>query len=188
MDLREMATFCARSHALPYALVEGICRYWLEAVDREAWTVTYMDVCAEPYAGRPRRGERALDAGSGSGGAVVHLASRFDEVAGVDPDLPALLVAARRCLDHGVGARVFLIAGMLEQELWPPGAFDAVKCTDVIEHVADPQQAARAMASAIEGRGIAFVLTPDRWSLFTREPHVGLWACSCFRCGSPTPG
>ena len=175
LTLAQLAAVHAAAHDLPARTIAGMRSYWLGAVEREAWTTTYMDFCIERYAPDVRGRDRALDAGAGSGGALPHLVARFGAVAGVDPDLPALLLAARRCADLGIDDRVSLVAGMLEQELWPAGSFDAVKCTDVIEHVADPAQAASVMASAIRGRGTAFVLTPNRWSLFTPEPHVRLW-------------
>jgi SAM-dependent methyltransferase len=76
-----------------------------------------------------------MEAGCGSGGALPHLAGRFEHVVGLDVDLPALIVAARRCLERGLFEKVMFVAAMLEQQIFAAGTFDAIKSTDVIEHV-----------------------------------------------------
>jgi SAM-dependent methyltransferase len=174
-SLPELVEIYAGAHRLPPELGAQDRRYFLEAYDREAWTVAYMEFCTRRYAGGELRGARALDAGCGSGGSLPHLANRFESVTGVDPDLPALLIAAKRCRELGVADHVTLAAGMLEQPVLAPDAFDAIKCTDVIEHVADPDRAAASMARALAPEGFMWVLTPNRWAFFAPEPHVGLW-------------
>jgi 2-polyprenyl-3-methyl-5-hydroxy-6-metoxy-1,4-benzoquinol methylase len=175
LDLKELVRSYVAAHDLPQYFLDGTAEYFQDAYDREAWTLQYMEFCALRYAGRDLSGARMLEAGCGSGGALPRLARSFRQVAGVDPDLPALLIAAKRCHEHSVSDRVVLVAGLLEQRIWPRGEFDAIKCTDVIEHVADPDAAARTMAEALAPRGVAFVLTPNRWSVLGPEPHVRLW-------------
>lgn len=174
-SMDDLIDLYAAAHQLPSHLEDGDQEYMRSAYQREAWTITYMDFCLRRYGHGSLAGARALDAGCGSGGALAHLAERFDEVVGIDPDLPALLIAAKRLDDHGVSDRVTLVAAMLEQPIIRAGACDAVKCTDVIEHVANPAQAAKVMGLVMSENSAAFVLTPNRWSLFSPEPHVRLW-------------
>ena len=45
----------------------------------------------------------------------------------------------------------------------------------MIEHVADLRRAYSSMLSELKIDGILFVLTPNKWNLFSPEPHVRLW-------------
>ena len=106
---------------------------------------------------------------------MVHLAARFDEVAGQDVDFGALVLAAKRLTAAGLRDRVVLVAAPLERRVFHAGTFDAVKCTDVVEHVQDPELVLRNLEDQTAPGGILYVLTPNRWSLATPEPHVRLW-------------
>jgi len=174
-SMGELIDVYSGAHDLPTRLQDSDREYMQNAHDREEWGVTYMDFCLRRYGHGPLDGQRALEAGCGSGGALPHLARRFTEVLGIDPDLPALFIAAKRLEGLGISGRVTLVAAMLEQRVIEPGTCDAVKCTDVIEHVADPMRAAEVMGSVMSARGAVFVRTPNRWSILTPEPHVRLW-------------
>ena len=71
--------------------------------------------------------------------------------------------------------RVLLVAAMLEQRVFAADTFSSIKCTDVIEHVRSPAVAAAEMLRAIHPRGSVYVLTPNKWNFYMREPHVKLW-------------
>lgn len=148
--------------------------YMSNAEKREMWTVTFMTNALRRY-GPPSGNERALDAGCGSGGSLIHLAAGHGVVAGVDADLPALVIAARRCEENRIRAKVLLVAAMLEQRVFAAETFDTIKCTDVIEHVQSPAAAAAEMLRTTKDSGAIFVLTPNRWNFYMREPHVKLW-------------
>ena len=132
-------------------------------------------VLSQRYAGPSARAGSALDAGCGSGGSLPHLGARYAHVAGVDPDLAALIVAAKRCSEHGVGGRTTLVAGALEQRIFADESFAAAKCTDVLEHVTDPEVCSERIVRALRPGGALFVLTPNKYSFFGPEPHVRLW-------------
>ncbi|MEN3335999.1 MAG: hypothetical protein V7641_5364 [Blastocatellia bacterium] len=174
-SLAELIDLYMQAHRLPAPLLEGDREYMQQAQTRESWSLKYMEFCTTRYLGARLHGRSALEAGCGSGGMLPHLAERFDQVTGVDTDLPALIIAAKRCADHGIADRVTLIAAMLEQPVFADSAFDLIKCTDVIEHVADPQRACVCMAAALKAGGALFMLTPNKWSLWSPEPHVRLW-------------
>jgi len=173
--MQELVDEYVKAYELPEGRGSDEESYMLDAHKREKWNVTYMDFCSRRYAHGPLRGDRVLEAGCGTGGSLPHLTQRFREVVGLDPDLPALLIAAKRLEEIGGRGGVTLVAAMLEQQVVEPDCCDAVKCTDVIEHVADPVRAAEVMGSAMSERSVAFVLTPNRWSFLTPEPHVRLW-------------
>jgi SAM-dependent methyltransferase len=164
-----------QAYKLPAALIHHAREYMSDSSQREEWPVRYVDFCTRRYASRRLAGRRALDAGCGSGGSLVHLAARFEHVVGQDSDLPSLLIALKRCQELGIAHRVTLVASRLEERAFPSGTFDAIKCTDVLEHVDDPTLVCRRMAEGLIESGVLFVLTPNRWSLTTPEPHVRLW-------------
>jgi len=159
---------------LPLRLKEATRSYMLEAHLREAWGVKYMEFCHIRNSRSWLQGKAAWEAGCGAGGSVLHLVGRFEQVVGTDVDLAALLVAKKRCELQGVRS-IILIAAALEQDIFSAETFDAIKCTDVLEHVEDPGLACVRLASALNSSGMAFVLTPNKWSFVTPEPHVRLW-------------
>jgi 2-polyprenyl-3-methyl-5-hydroxy-6-metoxy-1,4-benzoquinol methylase len=163
------------AHRLPRALLVSMRDYSREAEKRETWTVRYMDFSLRRYAGRALGGRLALDAGCGSGGSLSHLAASSANVIGVDVDLPSLVLAAKRCEEMGIRDRVTLVAARLEDPAFLPGTFDQIKCTDVIEHVDSVEDACRELTAALVPGGAMFVLTPNKWSFVTPEPHVRLW-------------
>jgi SAM-dependent methyltransferase len=165
--------YAAAHRPLPN-LAQDDVDYMSGAQKRERWTVEFMLNAIGRY-GTTEDNHLALDAGCGSGGSLPWLAERFLAVAGVDPDLPAMLIASRRCRDASVSDKVVLVAATLEQRVFQPETFDAIKCTDVIEHVKSPTHAVLRMAESLRPRGAAYVLTPNKWNLLAREPHVKLW-------------
>jgi SAM-dependent methyltransferase len=134
-----------------------------------------MDFSLRRYAGRTVGGRLVLDAGCGSGGSLPHLAARSERVVGVDVDLPSLVLSAKRCEELGIRDRVTLVGARLEDPAFTPGAFDQIKCTDVIEHVDDVEEACRRLSTSLAPGGVSFFLTPNKWSFLTPEPHVRLW-------------
>jgi 2-polyprenyl-3-methyl-5-hydroxy-6-metoxy-1,4-benzoquinol methylase len=98
----------------------------------------------------PPGGRRVLEVGVGSGVLVPTLTAHFPEYLGTDlvlaPDLEQLVAA-------GCQAR-FASADLLVPGTLPAAAFDAVVCFSVLEHIADADGAARALAGALAPGGI----------------------------------
>lgn len=163
------------SHRLPATILDSCREYAQEAVKREEWTVRYMGFCLRRYADRSVGGRLVLDAGCGSGGSLPHVAARAERVIGLDVDLPSLILSAKRCDDLGIRDRVTLVAARLEDPVIVPDALDQIKCTDVIEHVENVEEACRQLTASLAPGGASFVLTPNKWSLWNPEPHVRLW-------------
>lgn len=114
-------------------------------------------------------GEAALEVGCGLGQYIAIAAERADHVAGVDLCLPFLVLTRKR-----LGGSGLLAAAEAERLPFRDGTFAAVVSADVIEHLADAEQALREMGRVLKPGAPLFLSTPNRFSL-TPEPHVGLW-------------
>ena len=112
---------------------------WAETYDTTPNPVVWMDEHITPGVIGPCAGERILDAGCGTGRNIARLLAGGARVTGMDFSEGMLRVARERFPD------VPLMIGDL-QARWPfdDGAFDAVLCALVGEHLStDPGAAAR---------------------------------------------
>jgi len=81
-----------------------------------------------------------LDAGGGLGQGAWFLARLGAQVTGVDVSADAIAWAADHYLDQSLGKRGSLAYAVADLTTWqPPGEYDAIVLTDVLEHF--PQQA-----------------------------------------------
>jgi len=115
----------------------------------------------------PNAGRRVLEIGVGSGILVPSLTAGFPEYLGTD-----LLLAPglETLVSPGCHAR-FQVADLLDPNAVPAGAFDVVVCLSVLEHIADPEAAARSLAHALAPGG----------TLVTGYPMVNRFMATCFR-------
>ncbi len=108
------------------------------------------------------RGEglRVLDVGCGGGLLAEELANRGCSVTGVDPSQGSLAVAR----DHAAraGLQIEYQHGIAESLPLPNGAFDAVICCDVLEHVRSPRQAVAEAARVLRSGGLYLYDTINR--------------------------
>jgi 2-polyprenyl-3-methyl-5-hydroxy-6-metoxy-1,4-benzoquinol methylase len=103
----------------------------------------------------PAAGERLLEVGCGGG----HVLERFPECDLVGVDVSgAMLEKARRRLE---GFRVELLKGELTDLQLEPVSFDAAICTEVLEHVVDPESVLASIASLVRPGGRAVVTFPN---------------------------
>jgi methionine biosynthesis protein MetW len=138
---------------------------------KAAWTLPNGEVVLFPRGMRQERalevvrpGRALLDVGCGRAAVAAALSARFEEVCGVDTDEEMLEDAARR----GVATRRV----DLDTESLPydAGAFDAVLCLEVIEHVRDPEALARELARVLQPRGALYLSTPNiRFASYLRR-------------------
>lgn len=106
---------------------------------------------------RPQPGARLLDVGCGSGLAVAALRRMGWDASGVEPD-PAAVARARR---RGVPVQ----QGQLDEVAYPPGSFDAVTMSHVIEHLPTPAPVLHEIHRILRPGGALVVVTPnaDSW-------------------------
>lgn len=97
----------------------------------------------------PAGGRRVLEVGVGSGVLVPTLTANFASYTGSDLELAGGL---DRLVAPGCSA-TFVAADLLAPNTLPAGAFDAVVCLSVLEHIADIDGAARALAAALAPGG-----------------------------------
>jgi 2-polyprenyl-3-methyl-5-hydroxy-6-metoxy-1,4-benzoquinol methylase len=103
----------------------------------------------------PRAGERLLEVGCG-GGYVLRLFPEC-ELTGVDVS-GHMLEKARRNLQ---GLRVVLHKGELGALGLEPGSFDAVVCTEVLEHTLEPEAILDDIARMLRPTGRAVITLPN---------------------------
>jgi SAM-dependent methyltransferase len=106
---------------------------------------------------RPYLRGRVLDAGAGTGTFVDALLQHVDEVVALEPAPRFVATLKERFVDE---PRVTVIAGDVEAP--PPGlgAFDAIVCFNVLEHVRDDLLALRALRDLLTPKGALLLLVP----------------------------
>jgi SAM-dependent methyltransferase len=141
---------------------------WAETYDTTPNPVVWMDEHITPGVIGPCAGERILDAGCGTGRNIARLLAGGARVTGMDFSEGMLRVARERFPD------VPLMIGDL-QARWPfdDGAFDAVLCALVGEHLDDLDTTNREMARVLRpgGRAVFSVYHPAM-SAAGKEAHV----------------
>ena len=115
------------------------------------------------------RGKRVLDVGCGGGLLSEGMAVRGAEVTGIDLSEKPLGVAKLHLLESGqkVDSRKVAVE-QLATEM--PGAFDAVTCLEMLEHVPDPASIVAACARLVKPGGQVF------FSTINRNPKAYLFA------------
>jgi 2-polyprenyl-6-hydroxyphenyl methylase/3-demethylubiquinone-9 3-methyltransferase len=115
------------------------------------------------------RGKRVLDVGCGGGLLSEGMAVRSAEVTGIDLSEKPLGVARLHLLESGqkVDYRKISAEQMAEEM---PGAFDAVTCLEMLEHVPDPASIVASCARLVKPGGQVF------FSTINRNPKAYLFA------------
>ena len=114
-------------------------------------------------------GKRILDVGCGGGLLSEGMAIRGAEVTGIDLSEKPLGVAKLHLLESGqkVDYRKISVERLAEEM---PGAFDAVTCLEMLEHVPDPASIVSACARLVKPGGQVF------FSTINRNPKAYLFA------------
>jgi len=107
-------------------------------------------------------GKRVLDVGCGGGILADAMARRGAKVLGIDLATKALKVAQLHALEAGTSSVEYreIAAEALADEM--PGAFDAVTCMEMLEHVPDAPSVVRACATLVKPGGWVFFSTINR--------------------------
>jgi 2-polyprenyl-3-methyl-5-hydroxy-6-metoxy-1,4-benzoquinol methylase len=106
------------------------------------------------------RRQRVLEVGCGTGEILAHLRPAH----GLGVDISDRMIEQARTQQAGRGALEFRVLDAAAVAAL--GRFDAVVCTDVLEHVADWQAVADALIGATAPGGTIVITTPNpRWAL-----------------------
>ena len=106
-------------------------------------------------------GKRVLDVGCGGGLLSEGMATRGAQVTGIDLSEKPLGVARLHLLESGrqVDYRMISVESLAAEM---PGAFDAVTCLEMLEHVPDPASIIAACAALVRPGGQVFFSTLNR--------------------------
>ncbi|MCU0936568.1 MAG: bifunctional 2-polyprenyl-6-hydroxyphenol methylase/3-demethylubiquinol 3-O-methyltransferase UbiG [Gammaproteobacteria bacterium] len=106
-------------------------------------------------------GKRVADVGCGGGILAESMAARGARVVGIDLAAGPLEVARLHALESGVAVdyRLLSAEALAAAE---PGAFDAVTCMELLEHVPDPAATLAACARLVRPGGHVFLSTVNR--------------------------
>jgi ubiquinone/menaquinone biosynthesis C-methylase UbiE len=119
------------------------------ADERAAWLADWVRRFVEP-----RRGERALDAGTGTGAVAFALAPLVREVVGVDL-VPELLAEARN--RAAPFPNVDFVEGDITSLSFEPASFDLVGTVSTIHHIQRPELVVAELARVTRPGGTIFV-------------------------------
>ena len=118
------------------------------------------------------KGTKVLDVGCGGGILSESLASAGADVVGIDLALRVLDVARLHLHESGlrVDYREISVEAIAAES---PGAFDAIACMEMLEHVPDPGSVIGACATLLKPGGRLFVSTLNRTPLAFGAAIVG---------------
>lgn len=115
----------------------------------------------------------ALEVGCGTGGSVLALSRKFDEVVGIDSALEELVLAKKRLEEHGV-TTVSLVCANAESLPFHEASFDFCNSICVIEHVVDQRATIQETYRILKPNGFIFMRAPNRFTILS-EGHVKVW-------------
>lgn len=119
---------------------------------------------------------RYLDIGCAYGGSVIAMAKvGVPETVGIEYDGRLLTLARKQSQELGVADQVRLYEGDLTKtaQMREYGTFDLVTCTDVLEHVMDPEAAITSLGCLVSEGGVLTVDVPNMWGhhAIRADPH-----------------
>lgn len=151
----------ASAHPL-FALQETLYasrNYTRRRLHRERWEWVTSAI-ARHAAGVP--GRAALEWGPGAGVYLPTLAQHFAEVTAADVET-AYLSGLAPLASQLPG--LHLVTDDIQRSTLPANAFGLVLCSEVLEHVPDPETALHTIARLLRPGGVAIVTTPQRYSV-----------------------
>jgi 2-polyprenyl-6-hydroxyphenyl methylase / 3-demethylubiquinone-9 3-methyltransferase len=107
-------------------------------------------------------GKKVLDVGCGGGILAESMARRAGHVTGIDLATKPLGVARLHALEAGVENLAYREIATEALAAEQPGAFDAVTCMEMLEHVPDPAAVVRACSQLVRPGGWVFFSTLNR--------------------------
>ena len=140
--------------------------------------VTSQAIDALLDAARVVAGMRVLDVGTGAGDAAARAAARGAEATGVDVAAAMVEIATER---HGA---LSFVQASINDLPFAAEAFDAAVGNHVIQHVGEPERAARELARVLAPGGRVALST---WDLPERSPFFAVLLGAIADAGVPPP-
>lgn len=103
------------------------------------------------------RGRKVLDLGCGDGALAGLIAKAGGQVIGVDPSELGIELARKEFARRGLRGKFYITS-----EHVPDESCDVVVCTEVLEHVVDPEMLLKEIIRVLKPEGIAVISTPIR--------------------------
>lgn len=131
-----------------------------------------------------RGNNRFLDVGCGAG-TLLKIANEMNwDTTGVEVSKPAA--------EHLKSLGLNIFEGTLEEAHFPDDHFDAITCTEVIEHVTDPKRLMKEIARILNPKGVLWMTTPHsnglsgkllgaKWSVVAPPEHLNLFSKNSLR-------
>jgi SAM-dependent methyltransferase len=143
-------------------LKEAVFRHWRGEKEKSLpialGAMPYRSLVRHYPPARPRG--RLLDLGCGSGEALLELRKAGWDVVGLDSSK----VAAEKGRQHGLDVRV----GEAEELDFPPGSFDWIRMSHLLEHVVDPRGLLERARGVLRPRGRVLIALSDCGGLPSR--------------------
>src|SRR5689334_11605519 len=109
----------------------------------------------------PVEGERILDVGCGTGGAVRALANNFPIARAVGVDLSETMIAEAHARTEASEAPVEFVVGDAHELPFPDNSFDVAYSVRVFEIIGEPRRALSAMVRVLAPGGRLIINGPD---------------------------
>jgi 2-polyprenyl-3-methyl-5-hydroxy-6-metoxy-1,4-benzoquinol methylase len=160
-------------------MIERLFRYQASP-DYDAYTVSFAwhkkrreirELFARAAASLAGSDLRLLDVGCGDGFDLFMLrrlpeAARFSRLAGVDTDAAAIEYCRARAAFEGAAQVDFRVRDVVGQPLGPEEPSDVIICSEVVEHLVEPERLIASLARALSAGGFLILSTPNgaSWS------------------------
>jgi ubiquinone/menaquinone biosynthesis C-methylase UbiE/uncharacterized protein YbaR (Trm112 family) len=132
---------------------------------------------AELYATLP--GNVALEIGCGAGAGLQTLALSCQQVVGLDPSLPSLVLAKKYCEENHLD-NVQLVQAYGQHLPFRNDTFSYATAQNTLEHVLEMEVVTREIARILRPAGCFVGDSRNRYDLCFPEPHVKLRWVGCF--------
>jgi SAM-dependent methyltransferase len=139
--------------------IDALTSYTLKHLRDRWWTTRWTHWVSSHLRCDP--GERLVHVGCGNGEIDIALALATPGLEVVSLDVHQHRSRHTRELAGDVDVRVMAVAGDLRALPLAPASADAVLCIGVLQHLADPATAARALAALVRPGGRILVVEPD---------------------------
>lgn len=117
--------------------------------------------------------ETSLEIGCGSGAGLLELATQFEDVIGIDPDLPSLILAKKAIEESGVN-NVRLFQGYAQNVPFQRDTFDFIMAQNTLEHVFEVDVAIGEIHRVLAPHRVFVADSRNRFDMLFPEPHTGV--------------